>query len=65
MTDEEYLTEINNLLAGSYSISGIEKWWGRRRTLLNGLTPQEAWDQGTRAEILNLAYSLAFGAMGT
>lgn len=56
---------VEAALMGSYTDSGIERWWGRARHQLNGLTPRQVWDSGDRVAVYNLAISIRDGGMGT
>ena len=48
MTDQE---ELSEMLAGSYTPKGVERWFGRPRFWLKGQTPQEVLDSGDAERI--------------
>ena len=59
---------VDELLSGSYTPTGIEIWWERKQTQLRSRTPKEVWesnDEAGKIRVYGLAYSLAFGGMGT
>lgn len=41
--EEEAITFVNWCLAGSYDDEGIQQWWDRPRSQLEGQTPRDAW----------------------
>lgn len=47
--------QVNAILSGSYTEKGIVCWWARPRRELAGLSPVEAWSQGDRVPVLDLA----------
>lgn len=51
--------EVNAILAGSYTPEGVQRWWDRRRSDLQGRTPAQAWEDGDRAAVKALAQYLA------
>jgi hypothetical protein len=35
--------QVNEILKGSWTPRGVQFWWDRPRTQLDGRTPREAW----------------------
>lgn len=60
-TDDEYAEEIYKFLSGSYTDKGINAWWNRKRSALGGKTPKQAWNEGERKKIYDLAAWLVYG----
>lgn len=48
---------VDNILAGSYDTDGIAAWWRRPRSVLDGLTPEQAWSSDPE-RVLELARRL-------
>lgn len=51
--------DVNVILRGSWTEDGVRLWWGRPRPQLGGRTPLEAWMQGDK----KLVYDLAVGGI--
>lgn len=54
------LIEINEILRGNYTEKGIQKWWGRPRKILKGLTPEQVVEQNN-PELTKKLESLVLG----
>jgi hypothetical protein len=55
---EEVKRAIKVILRGAYTEEGAEKWFDRRRTQLDGKTPNEALREGDIEKVTSLALTL-------
>ena len=62
MTDKE---ELIQMLAGSYTAKGVERWFERPRFWLKGQTPQEVLDSDDPERIQLLKDHLQMDSGGT
>ena len=53
-----FIDAIDNIIASSYTSEGINQWWNRRRTQLDGLSPISAVEKGMWVKVLKLAVNL-------
>lgn len=63
-TEQEAVDFVNWCLMGGYNDKGIERWWNRARTQLDGSTPTEAWAT-TPDRVIGLAVSVTYPISGT
>ena len=57
---EKIKQELTQILAGSYTPIGIERWFHRKRVLLGNRTPQQVLEAGDYDTVKKLAMSEVF-----
>jgi hypothetical protein len=55
---EEVKRALRVILRGSYTEEGVEKWFDRPRTQLDGKTPNEILKEGDLEKVIALALNL-------
>lgn len=57
---DNQIQEIAEILMGSYTPEGVQKWWHRPRKLLDNKTPMETLEQGEYEKVKELATRLLY-----